>query len=183
LAYRLPLAPGKTQSWTQFPIKDSAAQYMSAKFRRKIQSIRPDVVKALDALKPYEGGNDGLWCLHKLNSIDKHRLLITACVTNDAGSMTPTERAHAIKGFMGSCPGQPVPDLGGTFKALVPVPLKAGDKLFTIPQSEIEQEMRLHFDIAFDEPQITECKSTIVALHDMAKMVGKIILDFDSFLA
>jgi hypothetical protein len=155
---------------------------MSSKIRRKIQFMRKDVVKAMDALEPYKGGNDPLWHLHKLNSIDKHRLLITACVTNDARSMTPTERALAIKGFMGGYPGHAIPDLRGTLRAIVPVPLKAGDKLFTILQSELEQDMKVHFDVAFNEPQIIECKSVIVGLHEMAKTVGKIVLEFDSFL-
>ena len=34
-------------------------------------------VAAIDALKPYKGGNDVLWQLHELNNVDKHRLILT----------------------------------------------------------------------------------------------------------
>ena len=33
--------------------------------------------QAIDAVKPYKGGNDSLWRLHQLNLADKHRFLIT----------------------------------------------------------------------------------------------------------
>lgn len=76
VAYALPLAHGvKERSWNQFPIVESAAKYMSADVRGKVQTFRQDVVKAFDALKPYKGGNDTLWRLHELNKIDKHRLV------------------------------------------------------------------------------------------------------------
>src|SRR5438132_5583994 len=32
---------------------------------------------AIDALRPYKGGNDVLWQLHELNNVDKHRLILT----------------------------------------------------------------------------------------------------------
>jgi hypothetical protein len=39
--------------------------------------MRQEAIDAIDATKPYAGGNDALWRIHKLNNVDKHRLLIT----------------------------------------------------------------------------------------------------------
>ena len=33
-------------------------------------------IAAIDALKPYRGGDDLLWQLHRLENVDKHRVLI-----------------------------------------------------------------------------------------------------------
>ena len=186
IAYALPLetplAPSQERPWTQFPIVESAAKYMSAGFHGKVQLFRKDVVEALDAVKPYKGGNDALWRLHELNKLDKHRMLLTACITNTHRSMTPTERTQIIAGFIGSHPGSPVPDLSQHLLTIIPVPINAGDKLFTISHAEMEQKMKFHFDVAFNEPEVIECKPVIEALHEMAIVVAKTVLDFDDFL-
>lgn len=67
-------------------------------------------------------------------------------------------------------------------KGIPPVPLNAGDKIYTIAHSEMDQYMQFHFDVAFNEPQIIQCKPVIEALHEMANLVGHIVLEFDSFL-
>jgi hypothetical protein len=33
-------------------------------------------IAKIDAIRPYKTGNDVLWMRHKLNNIDKHRLLL-----------------------------------------------------------------------------------------------------------
>jgi hypothetical protein len=180
-AYAFPLATGGKRGWNQFPIVDSAAKYMSADVRGKVQTFREDVVKALDALKPYKGGNDTLWRLHELNKIDKHRLLLTASITNTARSMTPTERSEITIRFTNQSNADPL-TLVRALKGITPVPLNAGDKIYTVPHSEMEQYMQFHFDVAFNEPQIIQCKPVIETLHEMAKIVGHIVLEFDPFL-
>ena len=175
LAYVLPLATGEKRRWTQFPIVDSSAEYMSSQVRRKVQIFRQDVVEAFDTIKPYKGGNDALWKLHALNKIDKHRLLVTACVSNTARSMTPKERSEIIARFKASRPNDPIPALSNSLIGTTPIPLNAGDKLYRVPHSELEQYMRFHFDIALNEPQIIQCKPVIEALHQMSKLVGRII--------
>lgn len=182
VAYALPLAPGITErGWNQFPIVESATEYMSAKVRRKVEIFRQDAVKALDAVKPYKGGNDTLWELHELNKVDKHRLLLTACIANTARSMTPTERSEITVRFADR-PNEPPLTLVRAMKGITPVPLNAGDKIYTIAHSEMEQEMRFHFDVAFDEPKIIKCKPVIEALHEMAKVVGGIVINLDYML-
>ncbi len=38
-------------------------------------------IDAIDAAKPYEGGTDELWCLHKLDIADKHHALLVTLVS------------------------------------------------------------------------------------------------------
>lgn len=63
-------------NWIYFPIADDAAKY-DAKKHGKMQGARQETIEAIDALKPYKGGNDLLWILYRLNNIEKHRLLLT----------------------------------------------------------------------------------------------------------
>ncbi len=62
-----------------FPIidTDSPTQYEASR-KRKVKGMTQAAIDAIDAAKPYEGGNDCLWGLNQLNNIDKHRLLIAA---------------------------------------------------------------------------------------------------------
>jgi hypothetical protein len=60
----------------EFPIAKDAATYEEEK-ARKVEGMSPTVIKTIDALKPYKGGNDALWRIHELDNIDKHRTLFT----------------------------------------------------------------------------------------------------------
>src|SRR5260370_33318994 len=60
-----------------FPVACSSNEYMSSKFRRKIDRLEKKAIKRIDIIKPYKGGNDLLWQLHELNNLAKHRLLLT----------------------------------------------------------------------------------------------------------
>ena len=70
-------SPGKLPSNRLcFPISKSADIYEAEK-GRKVEGMREDAKKAIDALQPYKGGNPMLWMLHELNNIDKHNFLLT----------------------------------------------------------------------------------------------------------
>ncbi|MET0514685.1 MAG: hypothetical protein ABW047_05080 [Nitrospiraceae bacterium] len=58
-----------------FPISDNQAKY-ETDGRRQIEGVKPEAIAVIDAIRPYKGGNERLWQLHKLNNVDKHRLLI-----------------------------------------------------------------------------------------------------------
>ena|SRR5438477_8587382 len=63
-------------SKTGFPIYDSLEKFEADPFG-KIKLIgRQSSIDAINATKPYKGGNDILWKLHRLNIRDKHHLLI-----------------------------------------------------------------------------------------------------------
>jgi hypothetical protein len=78
LAYQLFLRAGGTGAGKNiyFPIGGSKTSYENKKSSRTY-GMTQQAVAAIDALKPYKGGNDVLWQLHELNNVDKHRLILT----------------------------------------------------------------------------------------------------------
>jgi len=79
LAYQLArvgTADAEPSRSVSFPIFEDVVRYQSGKASR-VAGMRPDAVKAIDALKPYKGGNELLWRLHDLDNIGKHRLIVT----------------------------------------------------------------------------------------------------------
>ena len=76
---------------TSFPVSDNATKYEAEKLR-KIKGMPQAAIDAIDATKPYKGGNDTLWRLHRLNIIDKHRLLLTVGTAFSAVNIGP----HAV---------------------------------------------------------------------------------------
>jgi hypothetical protein len=60
----------------RFPIFPSFDTYKANK-TRKIDGMRPEAIKAIDALKPYKSGNDALWLLNKLDNADKHSFILS----------------------------------------------------------------------------------------------------------
>jgi hypothetical protein len=165
-----------------FPIADNPTQYMSPKFRRKIEAAGQEAVKRIDALKPYKGGNDILWRLGKLNNIDKHRLLLTASTRYAFRSMIPADRARIAHRFPQG--DKELLELVRWTSLTGPIAmLKVGDLLFVGPAgSELDKKMQFKFEVAFDEPQIIECESVIETLQVMFKLVKGIIPRFADLL-
>jgi len=174
-------AGGRVTLQTCFPIANGPDEYMSPRFRRKVEGMRQEAIDAIDVIEPYKGGKGAiLWRLHRLNNIDKHRLLLTACSTHVGHSSTQSERLAMQKTFMDSHPGQRAPSLRGHLVSVpLGVPLKAGDKLHTVPHSELEENMQFLIDVAFDEPDVIECRPIVPALYDMSEAVLNMTISFD----
>lgn len=68
----------RTERWEtiQFPITHCADSYKSKRTAEKVQGMELKAIEAIDALKPYKGGNEPLWFLHKLDNTDKHSFVL-----------------------------------------------------------------------------------------------------------
>jgi hypothetical protein len=68
----------RTEPWEkiQFPITHSADSYKSKRTAGKVQGMERKAIEAIDALKPYKGGYEPLWLLHKLDNTDKHSFIL-----------------------------------------------------------------------------------------------------------
>jgi hypothetical protein len=150
-------------SYPSFPIFEDAAKYQ-AEAPRKVKGIMSQAAKeAIDACAPYKGGNDALWRLHRLNNIDKHRLLVTVCAFFESVS---SEHAHYISPTNNAWQ-----------------PLKAGDVLTMLPTELVENEnLEFTFQIAFNELEVVECKPVLETLQQMAHLVGHIVDGFKPLL-
>jgi hypothetical protein len=185
LAWQIVIKAGNTPTTaTAFPICNDIEHHKSVSPER-MKGMSQAAIDAINDLKPYKGGGDPenlLWCLHRLDAIDKHRLLVTTGSRLIAHSMTPSQRAKIIENFYKSYPKDHLaPDLSKTLIApgtVVQFPLKVGHKLVTLPLSELEQMMRFNFAVAFNEPGIMEGMVVDTALLRMKALVGAIALQF-----
>lgn len=173
-------------SWIYFPIQDDAAKY-EAKKRGKIEGACQDTIDAIDAIKPYKGGNDLLWMLYRLNNIEKHRMLFTvgsqAAGVNLSPHMAETIRRDALPD-----PDPKIADLhSGMIEALESMrlvltpadkgfPLEEGFVLFIdAPDAEPNPKQEFRFMIALNEPGIAEGKPLLETLHQLVSLVEGIV--------
>ena len=179
LAYQLVCASTNDDppnpNWIYFPIQDDATKY-EAKKLGKIQGARQTAIDAIDAIKPYKGGNDLLWMLYRLNNVEKHRLLFTV------GSMFQSVNIGAhMQALMQKVWDQPdSPFKGKTVPILdlflkpadVLFPLKIGDELFIdAPDAEVNEKMQFRFGVALSEPQIVQAQSLMELLIQLTGLV------------
>jgi hypothetical protein len=184
LSYQLVLAAGNTPTnVTSFPIAKDATEYVTPKFRRKIKGMRQEAIDRIDAIKPYKGGNNVLWRLHRLNNIDKHRVLVAAATSHLGHNPTPRQRERITKIVQARHPDLSATSLKGMyFTARTAFPLKIGDVIHTVPISELEQQVNFRFNVAFNEPQIAERDPLLEMLHQTSDLISGIITSFADLL-
>jgi len=140
-----------------FPIFDDVHKYEARKVGQ-IKGMSKPAIDAIDRIKPYKGGNDTLWRLHRLNNIDKHRLLVVVAAQFqgfylDTGWLIPN-----------------IPIRGQKF-----VPVEAGAILFSATPQVIKQmgnKVELSLEMAFFEPEIVEgepIRPTLVQMIDLTE--------------
>jgi hypothetical protein len=186
LAYQLvfkdtggnPPKPGKIY----FPIADTVAIYEAEKCR-KLQGAGKDTLKAIDATKPYKGGNDPLWMLYRLNNIDKHRLLLT--VGSKAAGVNIGQLLANIMGDQ--LPAGLANGLGSLDLFLNPAdtgfPLKEGFELYVGAVDEKPNpEQQFHFDVALSELGIIEGNSLLATIQGFATAVDNVFNDLSPLL-
>lgn len=77
LACSLVERAGKSTNNVYFPFAKSQTELSTAIRNRNIYKAGQDVVQIIrDEIRPYKTGNHALWALHKLDVIDKHKLII-----------------------------------------------------------------------------------------------------------
>jgi hypothetical protein len=160
---------------TGFPISSSAKNFKSD-FSRKVEGMRQDAVDAIRALEPYSGGKGAdLWTLHRLNNIDKHRLILTVGTSFGSVDLGAYIKAHAEKAF-----GKTLPDIE-LFVAPADnlFPLEAGKELFIgAPDEEPNDKMKFKFDVAINEAGLIEGKPVLETLMQFRDRVNGIVEAF-----
>jgi hypothetical protein len=148
-----------------------------------VQRLGPDTIKAISALEPYHGGRgEILWCIHQLDIVDKHRLLLTFAFRNPDHSMSPSGRTTYKRG-LGIKNGEFTPDQERALfrtQSSAPFPLNANAELWRLPIAEADYKVDFTFEIAFGEAQILYGNPVIPALYQMGKFIRDIIRDFNS---
>ncbi len=159
----------KPNDTTAFPIWRSEAKYKSGR-PGYAKGISKAALEILDGLKPYEGGNDALWRLHKLDIIDKHRLLLTVAARQEHVTIDFGLLAGELLG-KDTWPSMPV-----TLNPAERDMIEVGTVVFAAP---LEDENKVHLELAFQvalyEPEISIYEPVMKALHELASFVGEVI--------
>lgn len=131
-----------------------------------------------DVVQPYRGGNNALWCLHKLDLVDKHRLLLVVGHSNPSLIVSVVdEQGNEL--------------LSHSYPTTSPWPLKDGDDipagthLGSASEGENPPKTQMHFKVAFDitlyEPKIIGIPEPLAL--SLANMTSAVEYTVDSFAA
>jgi hypothetical protein len=151
-----------------FPIANSEDRFEKT-FRGVKQRIPAAARPMLQALKPYEGGHNGLWRLHKLDVIDKHRLLLAVWAATQGVVLRPRLK---------------VPWQEGMWDTRVPIPIKQGcledGEMIAatgpiLGAGEHGNDPEFTIGIALDEPPIVECEPLLPTLTQLRGAVEQVI--------
>lgn len=175
LAWQLVEANGvEPTDKTSFPISNSPEEFETSGLR-KVEGASKGAVELVKAAKPYQGGNDALWRLHKLDIVDKHRLLVTV------GSAY-TNISIDFSTYMQRTFGRELPPMRlGMKPAESLFPLKDGTVLYRVmpgARRVDDDDPEFSFEIALDEPKVVEGEPLIPTLNDLLQAVEGVIEAF-----
>ncbi len=188
LAYQLILVGTGKQpsSRVYFPIADDRTKYLEQR-RRQFKGATQAAIATLDGLEPYKGGNDLLWCLHKLNNVDKHRVLLTAgsalrSINLGAYLSRGMQKYLAASPIADNYPEMPVIDLFYRPADRL-FPLKVGDELFIdAPDAELDEKLEFRFEMAFGEKDIAFGDPILETMTSLVQLVETILPKFEPHL-
>jgi hypothetical protein len=168
-----------------FPIVSRAKDFKSC-LLGKVQDMGKNAINAIRALEPYPGGQGAdLWTFHRLNNIDKHRLIVTVGSSFRSVGLGPIMERM----FKSTVPAEQFASMEPHMKTLAAdlfirpaddlFPLKAGDELLIdTPDSEPHQDMQFRFEVVIHEPGVIEGKPILETLIQFRDRVSGIIEAF-----
>lgn len=185
-AYALVVA-GTSQpgNHTYFPVFDNPKAYTSM-VKSRVPGLRQQCYEVFNSIQPYKKGwGHWAWQLHRLDIIDKHRLLLAVATIPVARTATPSDKSvpGVDKGIVvaaaplffhqllfGSVPGAGIKKL------------EAGDELGRFPATEEYENMGFGFEIALDEPEVIRGMPTFLLLSAFSGRVLSAINDLAFFM-
>jgi hypothetical protein len=165
---------------TYFPICKSASQYVaSAPGQVKGMSITDE--NRISSLKPYLGGDDRFWGLHRMDIADKHELIITQtqCVGGINYTLDRMDHVDAMVALFGVVPSSTqketvmIPFIGTPL-----IPKKGEVLLHFVGDTEKDEKMQPSFDVAFGDVEVFKGRLVSESLHDLAELVQTVINAF-----
>jgi hypothetical protein len=173
-------SPGNAdyQDKTSFLIA-SSDEYFKNGIPGKLKGMRQDAIDAICALEPYKGGRgNDLWVLHRLDNIDKHRLIVT--VGSDFRSMNLGPRI--ARTFNQISDKFKMPDFDFFVRPANRM-LKPGMILAGATEDEVSDKPPFRLEVAVNEPGVIEGQSLIEMVDQFRNRVARIVTDFKPYLA
>jgi len=144
-----------------FPIFNSARAYEENSPKR-LKGVTREMAARVDACRPYKEGNRRLWMLHRLNILDKHRFLLTACHAKLAHSWWEHATSEGRVLLSGSAP----------------FPLSNGDILATVETKHARSLESFLIDVAINEPEVVSGVPLVVLVKLLSSEVQIVINQF-----
>lgn len=191
---------GVAPDWlVYYPITSVRSEYPALR-ARNIRGVSQDVVDAIDATEPYQGGNGhALWQLNELNKIDKHHLLVSAGSFFRNVDVSGDFRRQFRQMGMDDAASMVPPILLKPANPLLS--LKVGDELFVepltdpsaplvvrpdaaliVPTSAVRYDRKFTFDVSFNEPAIIACEPALKTLEEMSNLVSGVVESLALFI-
>jgi hypothetical protein len=171
-------------SHTYFPVFDDAKAYISM-LQSRVPGLRQQCYEVFNRIQPYKGGwGHWIWQLHRLDIIDKHRLLLTISTVKVGRTPTPSDkRTHgANRPIIGPTAQFFRQLVFGSYPAVKQLGVKAGDEIGRFPATEEYKNMGFAFDIAIDELEVITGMPTSLLLGSFSSQVLNVINDLAFFM-
>jgi hypothetical protein len=183
LVYQLVLTNGGTPKHLKtccYPIFDSREQYLGDA-PAKLKGMDRAAIHFIDSTKPYKGGDDDLWRLHRLDIVDKHRLLIPVGLVYRTIVLDFTAmRRHAIP----NSPDVQLPVIA--LPTSSPCVVVDGAEIHRVPRfaecPDMHTQPEFPPGIAVNEPEIGPAQPVLDMLQTFSETVNAIIHQFRRFL-
>jgi hypothetical protein len=173
---------GKITSKTKFPVREVAEDWEKSGLEM-VRGAKQEALEALRRIGPYKAGNYFLWLLHRLNNIDKHRLLIPVGAINSGRTLTPNEQAAEPKrGEKAIFVDTPRGRIKVSARPNSQFLLHDGQELLTVTAAEAENQMGFVFDIEIREPPLTEGTPVTFLLALMSSEVSVVLGELQFFV-
>jgi hypothetical protein len=123
--------PGKR---TAFPIFDRETDFLAG-YAAQLAGTDASVGKRVKALAPYEKGNATLWLLHRLDIIDKHRVLLPAYSSVGTTIIDMSVGMRGVADWLKDIPPMPI----GLNWATPSCPVRDGEELWRVPADSLDK--------------------------------------------
>lgn len=165
------LGNGRVSSQTQFPIFSSSKKFRS-KVGRNLQGASQAAISVVERLQPYQGEhNQALWAIHRLDILDKHRMIIPVGAAHSALGI---DVSKTMSGLMGQKVNFPVVSLRPEDRQF---PLKDGAVVFRVRGAARngmvdDEDHQITIDVAFGEKQIVDGEPVVPTLRQLIQFTS-----------
>lgn len=192
LATALVIANGRTGKDiiqnTYFPI-GASKEVFEQKLVKDLRGASPEARRMVERLKPYKGGTEAFWRLHKLDVLDKHTVLVPVGASH-VGVRWQIDATALFNAMLPTPSGE-----GVVFPEMAPLmfrpvstqyPLKDGDVIFSYgngPDARGAMKGKFEFamDIAFGEGQIVDGQPVIPTLQQFIDFTKRVVDIFERY--
>lgn len=158
-----------------FPICETKKDFLD-NGRKKVGGIKDEAWGLIKKIKPFKESNLKLWQLHKLDIVEKHRLIIPVVSENKAVIIDFGARMKQMFGeeVVGNVPSMSRGIRPAEREAIDGMTLFSADKTFSVPNFE--------FELVFGQGEVLQGSSISKSLNEFIELAESVIEEFAPLL-